>query len=83
MRLAATVTGRSGGAWPGIPPGGCVFLLRSAVLRQRWGLCDPFPSAGYPVVFEHGRSHRFLRWNVSYLNPGRTQVVYAVFTVGR
>jgi len=40
-------------------------------------------SVGYPVVFEHGRSYHFLRWNISHLTPGMTRVVYAVFTVGR
>lgn len=40
-------------------------------------------SYGQPVVFEHGQSYRFLRWKLSYLTPGRTRVVYAVFTVGR
>lgn len=40
-------------------------------------------ATGYPAVFEPRHSYRVLRWNLPYLTPGMTRVVYAVFTVGR
>lgn len=40
-------------------------------------------TSGAPVAAEKNTHYRVLRWNVSYLAPGRTQVVYAVFRVGR
>lgn len=42
-----------------------------------------FARAGAPVASEKATAYRFLRWNVSYLAPGRTEVVYAVFRVGK
>lgn len=40
-------------------------------------------ASGAPVAAEKNAHYRALRWNVSYLAPGRTQVVYAVFRVGK
>lgn len=42
-----------------------------------------FSTAGAPVAAERNAHYRALRWNVSYLAPGRTQVVYAVFRVAK
>lgn len=42
-----------------------------------------FSGSGAPVAAEKNAHYRALRWNVSYLAPGRTQVIYAVFRVGR
>lgn len=42
-----------------------------------------FSASGVAVAAERNAHYRALRWNVSYLAPGRTQVVYAVFRVGK